>query len=454
MRRNLVKVLMLVMLIALCIWQIALLWLGDMSSHNFLVKKDAIQNVILVQPKAMWVNTGGIAYKIDDSKNEYNMLINELRSFVVKGVKNSEIDKDTDKEYEELLSMPGILYEYDLNLGLQELIGNRVADVPNNIAVSQIFVDMSEYTDNKTSLYLVTEDAQNIYKATFYNRLEGHQKIMERFNNPEVTQNLMGYQPSATSNQKQNIAGNNFLPLNTKEAPIEYKVLQVTNPIEENAGAEKINILEQYVNSFFDNPLLKEIDEKGDGSVIFSENMRAIVKYEPAGTLEFNYTSANQETKLTSIERLTKVMAFIRGCTGIPTFLKERIYLTQIVNQGEESIYKFDYKYKGFSMQLSDAIKDKLGLDHILEITIKNNQVIRGKWSVLKIEEDARTNYGTAKVSRGFREIVDEMYEVYIKNKDANSPLEAVQCQYVMDTTNGEMNLKWVVLYQNKWYYP
>ncbi|MDF2614101.1 MAG: hypothetical protein K0S71_1887 [Clostridia bacterium] len=456
MRRNIVKITMLVMLVALCMWQIVILWLGDMSSHNFLGKRGAGNHVILVQPKAIWVNVGKLVYKIDGSRNEYSMLINEISGLVVSGVKTSDIEKDADMTYEDLLSMPGILYEYDLELGLQELVGSDAEILKSDIGVNQVFIDMSRYNDHMTNFYLVTDDTRIIYAVTLYERLEGHQKIMERFNNPDATRNLVGYQPSTTSNKKQYIRRNNFLPLNTKEAPIEYDILQVSNPIENMSREEKIEELEQYVNSFFANPLLKEIDERQDGSIIFSENMRAIVKYEPRGTLEFSITSANEAAKLTPIERLTKVMGFVEACTGIPRFLKEGMYLSEIVNQGEEYIYKFDYKYKGFTMQLTNPVKEELGLDHILEITIKNNQVIKGKWSILRIEPkestDADSGDGTDTVPRGFDEIVDTMYELYVP--DGYETLDAVQCQYIMSTTEGKMNLDWVVQYLGDWYYP
>jgi hypothetical protein len=198
------------------------------------------------------------------------------------------------------------------------------------------------------------------------------------------------------------------------------------------------------------NPLLKEIDKKEDGSVIFSENMRAIVKYETKGTLEFNITSANEETNLTSVERLTMVMQFIKECTGIPDYLKEGIYLNSIINKGEAYIYKFDYKSKGFSVHLTDEIKQQLGLDHILQITIKNNQIVSGKWSVLKISSNM-TRPQKDRILRGFGEIIDNLYGISTSD---TKPLDMLECKYIMDTTEGNIKLNWVAFYDNTWNYP
>ncbi len=457
MRKNIIKVVILAMLSVLCIWQMGMLWLGDMSGHNFLGKNTAVRHMILIQPKMMWVNTGKLAYRVEESKREYDVLIEEFLSLVASNKKNvKKVEKEASKSYEDLLSMQGVLYEYDLNVSLQELIGSSIDKLQEDLNIQQVFVDMSVYNDHKTNLYFIAGDLKDIYKIIIYNRLEAHQKMVERFNDPEVTKSLVGYQPSITSNKKQYIKGNSFLPLNTKENPIEYEVLKINNPIEEKQGQEKMDVLEGYVNSFFANPLLKQIDKKENGSVIFGENMGAIVKYDPVGTLEFNITSSAQETRLTRVERLIKVMDFIKTCRGIPEFLKDGIYLSEITNQGDAYHYKFNYKHKGFSVHLTQKVKEELGLDHILEITVKNNQVVRGKWSILNIEayDKTATTYATDKVLRGFDEIIDRIYESPSKSQYEPGMLDFVQCRYIMDTAKGKLKMNWLAFYQNNWYYP
>ncbi|WP_069999244.1 hypothetical protein [Cellulosilyticum sp. I15G10I2] len=454
MRKSIIKIAVLAMLIVLCIGQMVTLWLGDMSGHNFLGKNATLHNMILVQPKTMWVSTGKLAYKIEESKREYNVLIEEFTNLIAANKKNIKLEKEASITYEDLLSRQGILYEYDLGINLQELVGSGMDRIQDDLAMQQVFIDMSVYNDHKTNLYFITDDLQSIYKIIIYKRLQGHQKMVERFNDPDITRELIGYQPSITSNKRQYIKGNSFLPFITKENPITYEILKVSNPIEAQEGKEKIELLEGYVNSFFSNPLLKAVDEKENGSVIFSENIGAIVKYEPEGTLEFNITSASQETRLSRIERLIAVMEFIEDCRGIPEFLKEGIYLSEIVNHGEAYTYKFNYKYKGFSVHLTHQVKEELGLDNILEITIKNNQVVRGKWSILDIDVYDGAALVTDKVSRGFDEIIDSMYERYLKDKYNAGQLDALQCRYIMDMTEGKLKFNWLVCYEGRWYYP
>lgn len=448
MRKSIIKIIMLAMLSVLCVWQMVTLWLGDMSGHNFLGKNPGIYNRILVQPKTMWMNTGKLAYKIEENKREYSILIEEFTSLIASHKKNIKVEEEKTRTYEELLSRQGILYEYDLGITLQELVGSSMDRVQEGLIIDQVFVDMSAYNEHITNLYFVGNHLKSIHKIIIYNRLSNHQKLVERFNNPEFTRGLIGYQPSITSNKKTNIKDNMFLPLNTSDNPIVYEVLYVSNPIEKAVGQEKMDVLESYVNSFFANPLLKQIDLREDGSVIFSESIGAVVKYEPVGTLEFNITSVREGPKLTSIERLMKVMNFIESSRGIPEFLKEGIYLSEVVSQGEEVIYRFNYKYKGFGIHLTKKVKERLGLDNILEITIKNNQVSRGKWSILEIE-----SYGkTGGVPRGFDEIIDGMYEQHIGYK--HEKLDLVQCRYIMNELEGKLGFNWIVQYQGRWYYP
>ncbi len=454
MRNFVVKITVLAMLIVLCLWQIITLWFGDMSSHNFLVKRDSTHGRVLAAPKAIWVNIGKLAYKIDGSRNEYSTLINEQKHVIEGAVKNGKIKTDETLTYESLLGMPGILYEYDLEIGIQELVGTGIDKLAEDIGVRQVFIDMSSYNDAKVNLYLVGNEISSIYKTTLYKKIDAHQKILEKFNNPEITGGLMGYQPSITSDKKQYIRDNSFLPLNTKERPLEYEILTIHNPIEEKEGEDKLELLESYVNSFFANPLLKQVDMREDGSIIFSENMRAIVKYEPAGTLEFNITSANRETKLNAVQRLNKVMEFIESCSGIPDFLKEGIYLTQIMQQGEEYTYKFSYKYKGFGVHLTKKVKEELGIDQILEITIKNNQVVSGKWSVLDIEPAEEPGLLKGKLLKEYGAVIDQVFERYVQDKNEIDQLDIVQCRYIIDMTKGKSHLNWIVLYKNNWYYP
>lgn len=451
MIKNIIKVAGLAMLIVLCIGQMSILWLGDMSGHNFLGENITMHNKILVQPKTMWVNTGKLAYKVEERQREYNVLLEEFINLITSHKKNIHIEKLATMTYEELLAKQGILYEYGLSLDIKKLVGISLSKVEDAVLVEQVFIDMSVYNDYMTHLYFITADLQNIYKVVIYNRLEAHQKMVQTFNNPEVTRSLIGYQPSITSNMKQYIKGNSFLALNIGDTPIEYEVLSISNPIQTKEKGERIQLLEPYVNTFFANPLLKEVTPIEDGSIIFSENMGAIVKYDPVGTLEFNITSSVQETKLTDIERLTKVIEFIGSCRGIPDFLKEGLYLSQVVIEKDVYTYQFDYKYKGFGFHLTDAIKQTLGLEHILELSISNGKIFRGKWSILDIEANPE---GIIKkqVRKKFDEIIDSVYE---QHKDSNfGKIDFVQCRYILDRIEGELGFDWIVRYENQWYYP
>ena len=455
MKKYIVKIAVLGMLVILCIWQIVTLWLGEMPSHSFFVGLEEEKYTACVQPKAIWVNVGKLAYKIEEVNTEYAILINELRSLVNSKVRASEIKKVQDMTYEKLLGMQGILYEYALGLSIEELVGSNMKDLADYDLIRQVFVDMSTSNDHETNLYLVGEDIEKIYEVTLYDTLEGHQKMMKWFNHSEYTNSLVGYQASITSNKSQYIKGNNFFPLSAKEAPLEYEVLSISSPFEGLSEKEAEEKLEGYVNAFFANPLLKSVDEGTDGSVIFSENMKTYVKYSPAGTLEFKSTVESSNAKLTSVERLNKVMDFVQKCKGIPEFLKEGLFLSSVTKntQGEYS-YGFDYKYKGFGVHLTNDTKSKLGIGHILELTVKEGQIISGKWSILNIGPYDEVSPVKDQLKRSFGEVVDTMYEKYVKKEYEEQKLDVVQCRYIMSSIEGRMTLDWVVSYQNKWYYP
>ncbi len=455
MKERVVKISILIALIILCMIQIAILWLGDMSSPNFLDTKTVTTEEIGIRPKNIWVNLA-LGYKISENNREYDYLIHELFSEVRSQKRALKFVAEKELSYADLTGKQGILYEYAVPLTLEEIIGSKIPKYDGQIVVEQLFVDLSSNNENKVVLYLIAAKGDKLHKAILYTSLMGHSKVMSSLSRDEEAKKWTSYQPSITSLRRHgNVEGNVFLPEISEAKPLTYQKLMITNTLEAIEKEDKIDLLEEYVTSFFTNPLLKQIDEKSDGTIIFSENLRAIVKYNPIGTMEFNILAPDEENKLTKFERLQKVKQFINSCTAIPEYLKKGLYLAGVRRQeGQEYIYHFNYKYNGFQIHMKEEVKKQLGLDSALELTIKNNQVIKGKWILLDIKPVEHQGSATEDITRSYSEIFDAMNNMGVNKGTGTLKLSNLECSYIVNQLESDLKFDWLVTYGNMLYYP
>lgn len=449
MRKNALKSIALVVLIGICFAQIASLWLGDASSHPFL-NENIIEQQVMLQPKAIWLSTGA-PYRIDKNKKECKVLLTELMSFLASSISHAKVETSDITSYASLISKPGVLYEYGMGFTLEEIVGSKLEKYTNIDRIDKIFVEVSAYNENIVTIYFISESDQMMQKLIIHGTLALHDKIVESFIENDLFKQVTEYQPSITSEKQQFIKQNVFFPLTNKEMPLYYGILQVFNPIEQ--AQDKMIALEDYVNSFFVNPLIKTVEPKQDGSIVFSENLKAVVKYRPVGTLEFNLPTSSEQIDCTSSEMIQKVLRFIEGCSGIPAYLREGVYLKNIAIKGDEYTYEFGCKYNGLDLQLTSLMKNQLGLNELLEITVKNNRIIKGKWSILQIKPKINKEPIAGSIVNGYGEVIDKMYTKYGLDSEKDV-LDTIECAYVIDTLNGEIGAHWVATYKGRAYYP
>lgn len=253
------------------------------------------------------------------------------------------------------------------------------------------------------------------------------------------------HQASGLTGSYDNIGRNVFYPISSEETPVIYDKIHLIYAVDQ-ASDKYEKQLEHYVNSFFTNPLLKESQRTTSGSIIFTEGVKTTVRYSDNGVLEFKKTSNGVEDTMTSWEKLDLVGKFIEECTGISENEKRGVYLKEISqNDAHQTVYKFGYKYNGYEVILSEPLKKQLGIDEFLELTVKNNQVVQGRWLVF----NAISTNGTAE---RFTESIDDMMDyTYVKQGTTN--VDYLQCAYVIKEMNEPAYLHWIAEYKNKWWY-
>ena len=90
----------------------------------------------------------------------------------------------------------------------------------------------------------------------------------------------------------------------------------------------------------------------------------------------------------------------------------------------------------------------------MVSITIKDSQIVSGKWSLRElhaVEDDVGLTTGEIKV--GYSEPINKMYAGLQEGVEIPL-LDDVGCVYVIDELDEDINMCWGVLFDKTWYYP
>ncbi|MHC1749610.1 MAG: hypothetical protein AB9856_15165 [Cellulosilyticaceae bacterium] len=457
MSKNIIKTIVLGMLIITCIVQTAILWLGGVSSHNFLAKETNM--AMPLSPEAIWINTVTFAYPISEHKREYDKLVMELSNFITSDKNNLKLSYRENLGFKEILSQPGIIYEYNIPVSLEEIAGTSIANTEQvkNLAIKSIAMIVSaSNTSKKVELYLLEASENRVYKTEVYGDTESVVRIQEAFTKEEITRNVLSYQASVFTKLSEYIDGNVFLGIYSKDRPLEYNILRAYNPIE-TTPEDKIEKLEGYVNSLFANPLTKEIEEKENGSVVFTEYRKGVVTYKPSGVMEYvNFNTTSSTPGMTRAEGYRQAISFIENTDAISQKTKTNLYLSKITRNNDQYIYCFDLHYKGFKINMTDKFKKQLEVSSAVEVSVKNNQVAKAKWLILDIGPSYNgTEYSVGRLEEGYVDPIDALIEQRILySHNPYSKLDDMECVYLMDKVGENIKMQWGANYNNVWYYP
>lgn len=434
-----------------CIWQTITLWLGDMSGHNFFASNTVSYESSVLYPKAIWASVNRNIYQIDGSNDIHSMkfrllyeLFNELRKDSVLGLGTPKVSLE-----ELLTTASGIIYEFGTSLTLDEIIGQPVKTTNNKYTSSKIktiYVDMSESNGNRIYVYLINEKLKVTQKLSIHKTLTIHSSAIKYYKEAEDDIELKTYQASILSpNDSEFLKGNIFYPINNQGIPIHYSKIKLL-PLVEDANDEK---LMEYVNALLKNPNNQtRIDS--DQGITFTDNLSLSVQYNTAGTLEFKKTLNSEVEKTTSIEKLGTAISFIRTSQAIPQELKKGLYLKEITEDTSlgETSYLFGYQYDNFNIYLSDDIKETLQINDFVELVVKNNEITRGKWILVRPEADEVTNSNFYELTKEANEAINDIMEQVGVTVREGFTLENLECIYYIEDLSKSTGLEWMGTYE------
>lgn len=439
MKKNIVRLLVLSALILLCIWQTNTLWLGDMSSHNFFESAThSTYEQYYVYPKQIWAVSSGFAYNIGGASKEegkrYRLiteLVNELKR------DNVQITNKVEMTYANRLSKEGIVYEYGTTLALNELAGKELLMDKKVVDISfqTLFVDLSTSDSYRTNVYVIDNEGNVNYMLILNNKLSGHVDTLKHFT--EDDNNFqMQYQPSLLKNGDNTyFKGNVFCSMTDDKKPTVYESIRFS-PIITSGEEEKLSNM---VSSLFPNPIYMR-DNSTPTTIIFNDNVNLNVKYEKIGTLEFKKSTVDNTVKLTPMQRMNKIFTFIKETAAIPEGLKEGLYLNGILkdNSTGEVAYTFGYAYDNKDVIMTDHIKEQLGVTDYVELVIKNDQIIRGKWLMF---EPKISDSKHGELTKPYNEVLDKIFELSVK---PDARLSNLECAYIFNSLDDKLDFNWV----------
>lgn len=457
MNKEFRKELILIILIMLSIWQTGKLWLGNMSGLSFFAQ--STQSVLQpFEPESIWINPGApvtLIYRLGEGNREYQSVRTEIekniKTYIVEGIAQDA----TPLNWEEILTKKGILYQYPVPITYGEMLGDHNQTPPKGFPITDridyVFMQLSDEDSGTGRWHLISTQGK---KACFI-EVKGRFENMKAFNDLLTEESLsykVKYQP--TFNMSGISSKNLFLPIASETTPLPYEVLEWHNPLE---GEDNFNKFNPYVNHYFLNPLLKKEEITSDGVYIFSELMRAVVKYYPSGVFEYtNVGVTDTKQKVSRLEAYNAAKKFLHDNESISREIKKNMFLADIEETNNGYTISFDVRVGGIPIYLSKETREVSGMDYMAQVTVKGLEVSHFKWNAFELEPK-RGDYApeigefTQKYTTGLNQVLE-----YVASKQEIETLviEDMKWVYMVKETDPDVHVRWIVRYRGEWYSP
>ena len=453
------KNIILIILITLSIWQTGKLWLGNMSSLSFFVQSE--KSVMeQIEPQSIWLVPGApgtLVYRLGEENREYHSVRDEIEKNISSYLQAGKIKEIVEIDWKKTFERQGILYEYPMPITYGEMIGSSTASQPKDKAeiteIDYVFMQLSNDATGHTNWQLISS-AQNKLITV---EVQGEFDNMKAFNDllsKEALSYKVKYQPTFNLGSISN--KNLFLPIASKDTPIAYDTLEWYNPLKNQTDLNKFN---PYVNHYFFNPLLKKEEVTKNGIYIFSELMRAIVKYYPSGVFEYsNIAAAEGPKKISRLEAYNIGKRFLKTNESIDKEIKNTLFLANIEEVESGYIFYYDMRIKGIPVCFSQKERDRMGMDHMVQITVEGQEVSNFKWSIFELKpgtgkytDGSKTDYFTVKYTDAINMVLEH---VSSKEELQTLIIDDMKWVYMINGDEESVDVRWNLLHQSEWYTP
>lgn len=454
-----IKGITLIILITLSIWQTGKLWLGNTSSLSFFVpsRKSVFKQI---EPESIWMVPGApgtLVYRLGEENREYHSVRDEIEKSINGYLPDGKIKDVTELDWEEILQKKGILYQYPIHITYGEMIGVSVASTPKDKLpisdIDYIFLQLSDDYSGQARWQLIS----TVDNKAIAMDIQGQFENMRAFNdllNEETISYKVKYQPTYGMVGIEN--KNLFLPIASQDNPITYDIFEWYNPLDNYTDSSEFN---QYVNHYFLNPLLKKEEITSGGVHIFSELMRAVVKYYPSGVFEYsNIGVVKTKSKIPRLEAYKVGKKFLEDNESISNEVKNTLYLADIEELNTGYIFSFDMRIGGIPIYFSQKERELTGMNHMVEITVEGREISNFKWNALELRPKTMGHSGDPKrdyFSMKYTEAINKVLEYVVsKQETSNLVIDYMEWVYMIDGVDKDVNVRWIVRHEDEWYSP
>ena len=378
-----IKNILIFFLVFLAIYQTAYLWFESFSGYNliyFLKNRHLFYN----NENTLEHNVESVIINVGENKflRQYeNIYISEYKKTfdeaITETLSKGSYEYKEKFDLKEIASNKSILYifDYDINSSdLDTVFGLDFKKVPKDIVYNTIaleaFIEDESYL--KATIFHTEEDDAHVFILKKEDLAKSIYYIIENFSNFATKQDLSLLTISSGENTKSSFAPA-FL-----EGEVFVNKIKATNPLEEDGGV-LLSSLSKYVYIFFENYYSKFVPNIDDIYTYKDDNI--VIKYYPNGVLEYvNYKTSSQ----TNESFYSLAIDFLAKDTNI----KNEFYLTKYEKTEDGAIFYFDYKINNFPIVLSSELKEKTGMESMIEVTVAENEVQKYKRIVYEFEID------------------------------------------------------------------
>ena len=435
-----------VLLVITAIYQTGELWLQGTSGHNFFYsltegfssdKQKADGDVLLATRYAVGEGEGTFSVYYPDEVG--NSAVLEMANNALGEIlsRNQAAPRKGVADWKEILSGPCIVMQYDFMIASEEYLENY-KELKTNEKLERfdyITIVPAMRSGEESQAYFVNSDTNEC--VMFSGEAGSASTVL--YEALETKGGDMRYISTGQRTSAAVLWRNMFLP-QWADLPYTYAPLEQDFAFEKDGEASRA-ALENTVKNFFHNFSVDWSSKDADGSFVFSDS-ETVVRYHPeTKVLEYyNYENYTGTARTGLLEGYQICCNFLRNDNS----LKTDIYLADIERTiNNEVVYYFDYAVDNLPVNLSQALRDRIGAPHAIEVTLRNQAVKEYRRYAVNFNPSAEK---TEHINVQFIDALDDANKTYknvVEDKDITD-VKNISLGYHVDLT-GSMRLKWMV---------
>ena len=457
MKLSRIQNIVIIALVIAAVFQTGKLWLYSNDSYNFFYTifrnfdKNSIRyagETYPIEPTEIFVGFGNKKFSKFYSNSDENGIYEQGVNAIFEIFEQGRFSSQYKLNWEDILLYKNIMFKYAKSINISDFkysfykkyndndkifLFDTIVIYPQMNYSSILKVIFINSQDNNCFEYSILDSkyAQNVYN------------IIEKQQNEEIKlSNNITY--ISTKQSGFNIFSNNTFVPQWSGNEFYYNYIKRINPFESN-NIFSLNLLESYVDNFFENNNSKWIETDETGAYLFSDD-NVVVKYLSSGILEYyNYEPYENKFPQNFITSYSVAKNFLKTDSSLRT----DVYLLDWNFNDDEITYYFNYTINNMPIIPSEIFSNIYNMNSCIEITVKNNNVKKYRRIAYNYEKDAKVSY----INKEFIKAIDEavMLKYQKDNEKFITNVDNISLGYYMGNRD-VLKLRWFTTIEDKIY--